>query len=310
MQRQLAICLLVAGAVFCRLGTAEEAIPDAVAESACRDLAEALRAAHAKVYYVESEQRGSSLWFRVDIGRVTAKTVGVLGRYPIVRLLIDSGSLDLASVRTWPVEYLGLMDMTVTNWPAVADLPLRDVVLSNINVDDLAPLARIATLRGVCVGGMRMMSLAPLAALPLKYLNVAGCGINGLSPLRGMPLTYLNIAGCGIDDISPVRGMPLRRLGLCSNPISNLEPLAGMRLEELTITDTRVQDISVLRGMPLEKLRYNTGSISNGLDVLAGMKVEFQTSRVTILVRGTNDAGVSCGGDPGKQDAAAQNGRL
>lgn len=114
--------------------------------------------------------------------------------------------------------------------------------------------------------------LAPLAGLPLKYLDLTMLPVSDLAPLSGMLLEELYLEGTKVTDISSLAGMPLRVLRMEQVPVEDISVLAGMKLEQLNVFGTNVKDISSLAGMHLNTL-WLTESKVEEISVLKGMSL-------------------------------------
>ena len=116
-------------------------------------------------------------------------------------------------------------------------------------VDDLSPLAELASLSVLRLGHNRVTDIAPLAELPLTYLDLAGNTVSDLSPLaRLASLRELAMTGSGVSDLSPLAGLPsLIRLWLGANAVTDVSPLAGLgSLTHLNLGANAIEDVSSL----------------------------------------------------------------
>ena len=139
-------------------------------------------------------------------------------------------------------------------------------------VDDLSPLAELASLSVLRLGHNRVTDIAPLAELPLTYLDLAGNAVSDLSPLaRLASLTELAMTGSGVSDLSPLAGLPsLTRLWLGANAIADVSPLAGLRsLTQLDLGDNAIDDVSSLG--ELTSLVY-LGLYSNAISDVSALR--------------------------------------
>ena len=65
-----------------------------------------------------------------------------------------------------------------------------------------------------------------------------------------MPLKTLNIWGTQIQDLTPLQGMPLKSLSMFESSVTDLSPLKGMQLEDIRLTLKNItQGLDILRGM-------------------------------------------------------------
>jgi WD40 repeat protein len=162
------------------------------------------------------------------------------------------------------------------------------------NVTDLSPVRFLVGLKVLrCTNGP-LSDLSPLKVLPLTTLDLHGTQVRDLTPLKGMPLTALHLWHCSqVQDLEPLKGMPLTDLYMNGSQVRDLMPLKDMKLTLLACNDTSVTDLSPLKGMPLKRLfihgtgvadlkplqgmslediRLTPRNITQGLDILRGMK--------------------------------------
>ena len=139
-------------------------------------------------------------------------------------------------------------------------------------VDDLSPLAELASLSVLRLGHNRVTDIAPLAELPLTYLDLAGNTVSDLSPLaRLASLRELAMTGSGVSDLSPLAELPsLTRLWLGANAVTDVSPLAGLgSLTHLNLGANVIEDVSSLR--ELTSLVY-LGLYSNAIADVAALR--------------------------------------
>lgn len=111
---------------------------------------------------------------------------------------------------------------------------------------------------GLEVHDENLRDISPLAGLPLRFLDLAGCPVEDLYPLRGMSLEVLYLERTRVEDLRPLQGMPLVELRLNETPVEDIRPLAGMPLRRLYLARTRVRDLSPLAGsVTLDSLWLN-----------------------------------------------------
>lgn len=98
-----------------------------------------------------------------------------------------------------------------------------------------------------------LTSLAALAGLPIKQLNLGGCvRLADISPLATMPLQQLNLDQTLVEDLSPLQGLPLKHLSLnrCKN-LRSLRPLKDCPLEFLSLLECPDNlDLSPVQSLP------------------------------------------------------------
>ena len=94
----------------------------------------------------------------------------------------------------------------ISNLTPLADLFLRDLVLSDNDVADLSPLASMTSLEHLGLDRNKVADLSPLAGISsLAVLALDDNQIANLSPLRNMTsLKWLYLAGNAIEDVSPL----------------------------------------------------------------------------------------------------------
>jgi hypothetical protein len=155
---------------------------------------------------------------------------------------------------------------------------------------DLGPL-RGLPLAEVQLEGATVADLSPLAGMALTKLQLwkfAGDG-DRLAPLAGMPLTWLNVGASRVDHLTHLRGLPLAFLCVNITPVADLAPLAGMPLQELMCENTRVTDLRPLAGLPLESLRLNGSPVADYAPLrslpLKHVGLDFDPAKHTDLLR-------------------------
>jgi internalin A len=130
---------------------------------------------------------------------------------------------------------------------------LRGLALSEIQVNDLEPLAGLSALEYLDVSIPRMTDLQPLARLTaLRQLNLTYSKVADLTPLANLSaLELLSVAGTQVSDLAPLAGLRnLRFLFAWGTQVSDLAAVAGLpRLRELSATDTQITDLSPLAGL-------------------------------------------------------------
>lgn len=145
----------------------------------------------------------------------------------------------------------------------------RMLDLSRIQLHDISPLAGLA-IEHLALQQTGLTSIAPLAGMPLDYLDISENQVSDLSPLRGIGLSTLIIRGCPISDCQALTGMPLRLFDCRSTKITDITPLTGAPIERLTANDCRLQSLEALRGAPLQRLSLD-GSASPEVAILGDL---------------------------------------
>ena len=121
------------------------------------------------------------------------------------------------------------------------------------------------------LGGKKIADISALKGLHPGVVALGQTQVTNLAPLAGMPLRYLDLNDSpGITDLSPLKGAPLAELHLLRTGVRDLEPLRGMPLKRLNLEGTKVQDLGPLAGMPLEWLVLNYVSTYRSFDPLKG----------------------------------------
>jgi Leucine-rich repeat (LRR) protein len=85
-------------------------------------------------------------------------------------------------------------------------------------------------------------------------------------------LRTLVLQATKVSDLSPLADLKLTDLLLHGDQITDLSPLKGLPLTRLTIDGTGVSDLRPLAGMPLVEFRLNPKNITEGMDVVRGLK--------------------------------------
>ena len=172
--------------------------------------------------------------------------------------------------------YLHLYTGTISNLAPLAGLAsLRDLRLGGHAISDLSPLAGLTSLITLNLTRNEVSDVTPLAELTsLTVLILQNNSIADVSPLAGLAsLTTLSIGQNEVSDVTPLAGLTsLVWLWLFGNSISDVTPLADMTmLTELSLSGNDISDVTPLAGMTaLEKLRLHGNEIAD-VSPLAGM---------------------------------------
>jgi Leucine-rich repeat (LRR) protein len=168
---------------------------------------------------------------------------------------------------------------------------IQELQLSNNTyIQDLEPLAQLASLRVLNLSGSAVKDLTPIRNLTeLTELTLAGTKVNDLSPLRySNKLETLNINdtdvaeitvvekmkalqelkmnGTRVADFTPIANLTaLQKADLSDTKISNLSPFQNLvQLTELNISETPVADLSPLTGLKnLRELDIDSTQVRN-----------------------------------------------
>ncbi len=130
---------------------------------------------------------------------------------------------------------------------------LRRLFLSNTQITDLTPLAKMTGLNVLYLNSTQIADLAPIAGLTgLTTLSLRNTQITDLTPLvRLTRLTWLALTNTQIAHIGPFsRLTALKWLDLTNTRTVDLTPLSGLTgMTWLDLTNTLVADLRPLRGL-------------------------------------------------------------
>jgi Leucine-rich repeat (LRR) protein/membrane-associated phospholipid phosphatase len=130
---------------------------------------------------------------------------------------------------------------------------VQSITLRGAAIWDLAPLAKMASLKALDISGTQVRNLAPLTGMTaLGSLNLQFLRIGDLRPLAGLTsLRTLNLGGTEVSDLTPLAGLTeLRDLTAAVTKVKDLTPIASLReLTSLNLGSTWVADIQPLAGM-------------------------------------------------------------
>lgn len=155
--------------------------------------------------------------------------------------------------------------------------------------NDLSALSGLRVRHVQIMGSMselaagRIMDLGPLAGMPLETLWVWKVPLKDLSPLKTTRLKKLLIMGAKITDISPLKDLPLtdlaplqetklQTLSIKSPKLTDFSAVRNLPLKYLNIRGCGASDLGFLEGMSLEDIHFDLERITEGLEVLRGMK--------------------------------------
>ncbi|MCX7817913.1 MAG: protein kinase [Kiritimatiellae bacterium] len=120
----------------------------------------------------------------------------------------------------------------------------------------------------------QLVTLAPLASLPVVRIVLTAPPWRDLALLRGLPAEELEIRGGRLESYDVLRQLPLRRLALVRCRLDNLAMLAGLGLESLDVSENRLSTIATLTGMPLRRLNISQNAQITTVRHLTGMPLE------------------------------------
>jgi Leucine-rich repeat (LRR) protein len=203
--------------------------------------------------------------------------------------LRDLSPLQGMKLSALTVYSSGLRDLSPLKGMPLTSLDIGGWVGDSSGVQDLSPLEGmpLTTLNVRC---NPVQNLSPLKGMPLTSLELGLTPVRDLTPLRGMKLTTLHLHNCTeLRDLAPLKDMPLTTLNLggwMGTPVRDLTPLKGMPLKNLSIEATGVTDLTPLQAMQLEQLSLTPKNITQGLNIVRGMKSLKSIGLVTPSVGG------------------------
>jgi internalin A len=225
----------------------------------------------------------------------------------------------IEEARRSQAERLDLGDLALRELPAsLGDLPhLKVLYLGKVgltaegNVEwdfernrpeftNLSPLARLAGLQSLDLGGTGVADLGPLSGLVgLQNLSLSSTEVVDLVPLSGLSdLRNLDLSGTGVTDLVPLSGLTgLQSLDLRSTGVVDLVPLSGLAsLQNLDLRSTGVTDLVPLSGLAgLQSLYLSRTGVTDlaPLACLAGLQsLDLWSTTVTDLVPLSSLAGL------------------
>ena len=163
----------------------------------------------------------------------------------------------------------------------------------------LQPSLRGLEFRGAVTGALASAELGKFRKL--ERLSMGNTGITDIAPLAGMPLTWLQMEQTPVTDVGPLRELPgLKRLNL-SRVQADFAPVASLAgLVSLDLSFTPIEDLAFLSGLAsLETLSFSGQTLD--LAPLAGLPALTRLSVSRCTLTGL-DALVEC---PSLQDITA-----
>ncbi len=155
---------------------------------------------------------------------------------------------DLKPLRGMRLKDLSCRNNLIEDVDTLKGMPLRDLDLSGNRIADLSPLAETYSLERLVCRKNQIRTLAPLADLRLKKLDVGENPLDSLEALRDMELTSLLIDRTEVHDLSPLKGMPLHTLELYNcDRLKDLSPVFQMPTLERLSLPPEPADIRPLR---------------------------------------------------------------
>lgn len=151
---------------------------------------------------------------------------------------------------------------------------LNNIVRFGNNVESLAPLAGMTSLKLLEASSNEIHNLAPLKGLDLEWVDLTSNQIEDVSPLAGNPNLYTLVLNDNlIEDLSALTDLPsLRILGLAENIIEDVSPLATFTtLEELELGANWITDVTALAGLQRLEGLYLEANELGDVDPLKGL---------------------------------------
>ena len=192
-------------------------------------------------------------------------------RNPKVLDLFDAGDIDpyellsLTRLHSLCVDSIGSRSLE-----AISELRLLErlwLLNAGPDITSLAPLAKIAGLRSLTVGGSQVSDLGPLVKLRrLTNLYLSFAPISDLTPLRHLKfLTDLSLPYTQVASLEPLQQCQrLESLSIQWTPVADLSPLDGLpNLTSLTISDDKRLTDGLLS-------KQETGTLNVIIDYLPG----------------------------------------
>ena len=210
----------------------------------------------------------------LDLGGGRVSDLSPLRGMPLEELeLMDNPVTDLSPVRDMRLTRLGLSFGTITDLSPLAGMKslLTLSLYQARRLRELSPL-RGLELRELILSQTEVEDLSPLAGMPLKKLSFSETKVRDISVLKGLPLEHLELNE-GLTDLSVLEGMKLKSLYVHSSPSFRLELLEGMPIERLSCGRCELSDLSALRGRPLKAFSAS-GNKFTDLSPLEGAPLE------------------------------------
>jgi hypothetical protein len=167
-------------------------------------------------------------------------------------LTLDYSSVvDLSPLRDLTnLTNLSLWGSQVADLSALAELiNLSSLDVAHTRVSDLSPLRGCKRLQSLDIRSTRVSSLSfAYDVRGLTGLSCVSTNIETLAPLAGLHLRTLDIESTKIADLSPLEGMStLERLDVAHTPVAEIGALKSFyKLEWLRLDGSKVSDLSPL----------------------------------------------------------------
>lgn len=201
------------------------------------------------------------------------------------------------------LSYLSMNRNEIDDISTLPELNLLGLYLSDNQIEDLSPIARMVALQEFNAAGNLIADLAPLSnLLQLDTLILSDNRIEDLAPLANLTqidtlkldrnqirnlaplkelstLSDLNLEENQISGLAPLASLTqLGGLHLAGNRITNLTPLSGLEIRTLTLSDNRISDLSPLaNNVSLQILYLDQNLIEDlaPLSALTSMRILF-----------------------------------
>jgi serine/threonine protein kinase len=197
-----------------------------------------------------------------------------LAGMPLTFLQVNHNPVsDLAPLKGMPLLTLGIAETKVSDLSPLQGMKLQTLGAQLLPVTDLTPLEGMPLTGLDLYHTLGVTNLESLKGMPLEDLNIQDLPVTDLSPLQGMTtLRTLLLQGNAVSDLTPLRGLKLTSLLIMDKQVTDLSPLRGMPLVRLVIYSSGASDLNPLEGMPLHEVRLTPQNITQGWDVLRGIK--------------------------------------
>lgn len=149
-------------------------------------------------------------------------------------------------------------------------LPLREIFLQGVPLNDLSPIADCALKGSLKLNGVGLRGLPQQVKWEIEDLELHNNPeLEDISGLKGVPLTRLTLYGTSVKDLRALKGAPMKYLHLSDSdgrngaPVTSLEGLEGMPLQSLYAGEVPERDLSPLKGLPLVTLYINRTNVTD-----------------------------------------------
>ncbi|MEQ2008372.1 MAG: protein kinase [Limisphaerales bacterium] len=209
----------------------------------------------------------------LDLGASQVRDLTPLAGKPLRWLNLDKSRVvqlpGLSPLKGAPLQFISFSETGVNDISALAGAPLVTNLMDRTQVRDISALKGMRLQHLSCFK-TPVENVAPLAKMTsLRFLDLGESEITSIAPLAGMPLDILRLADTAIADISPLQGTPLNvELDLSGTKVINLDALRGAPLQFLNLSKTQITSVAPLASMPLKVLRLDGLSTQPDLNPL------------------------------------------